>query len=131
MIIWSGWGFLVIVFFIIGSVIGMPVGSMVSSDPDISMGVAVVIGGLLGGLGSFLLARKIESGKGRAFIDEATQKRIVVKPQAGSLFFIPTRYWAYITPVLAIALAALVMTTPSTGSGSAPAPVMASTAPPA
>jgi hypothetical protein len=71
-----------------------------------------VVGGLISGLGAFLLARRIEGGEGRVLIDEATGQRIVIRPRAGSLFFIPTRYWAYVMPVLAIAVAARVMTTP-------------------
>ncbi len=112
MIVWSGWGFLVAVFFVLGFAIGVPVGSLISPDPNTAMGASVVIGGLLAGLGSFLLARQIEKGEGRVFIDEATQQRIVVRKHAGSLFFIPTRYWAYVAPILGIALAAVVMTTP-------------------
>ena len=112
MIVWSGWGFLVAVFFVVGFAIGIPVGPLVSADPNTAMAVSVAIGGLLAGLGSFLLARQIEKGEGRAFIDEATQQRIVVRKHAGSLFFVPTRYWAYVAPVLGIALAFVVMATP-------------------
>ncbi|MGV8928926.1 MAG: hypothetical protein ACOH1E_04185 [Brevundimonas sp.] len=112
MIVWSGWGFLVAVFFVLGFAIGIPVGSLVSNDPDTAMAVSVMCAGLVAGLGSFLLARQIEKGEGRAFIDEATQQRIVVRKHAGSLFFIPTRYWAYVAPVIGIGAAILVMTSP-------------------
>ena len=112
MIVWSGWGFLVAVFFVVGFAIGVPVGSLVSADPNTAMAASVIIGGLLAGLGSFLLARQIEKGEGRVFIDEATQQRIVVRKHAGSLFFIPTRYWAYVAPVLGIGMAILVMASP-------------------
>jgi ABC-type uncharacterized transport system permease subunit len=112
MIIWSGWGFLVAVFYVVGFLIGIPVGSMISDDPNVATGVSFVCAGLVAGLGSFLFARQVEKGEGRAFIDEATQQRIVVRKHAGSLFFIPTRYWAYVAPVLGIALAVLMMTTP-------------------
>jgi hypothetical protein len=112
MIIWSGWGFLVAVFYVVGFLIGIPVGSMISDDPNVASGVGFVCAGLVAGLCSFLFARQIEKGEGRAFIDEATQQRIVVRKHAGSLFFIPTRYWAYVAPVLGIALAVLMMTTP-------------------
>lgn len=112
MIVWSGWGFLVAVFYVLGFLIGIPVGSLVSSDPNTATAVSFVCAGLLAGLGSFLLARQIEKGEGRAFIDEATQQRIVVRKHAGSLFFIPTRYWAYVAPVLGIGLAVLMLTTP-------------------
>ena len=98
------------------------------------MAVGVVIGGLLAGLGSFLLARQIEKGEGRVLIDEATQQRIVVRKHAGSLFFIPTRYWAYVAPVVGIAFAIVVMTTPPAGpvadadaAPAAAAPVVAAT----
>lgn len=112
MIVWSGWGFLVVVFYLVGFLIGIPVGGLVSADPDIATAVSFICAGLLAGLGSFLLARQIEKGEGRAFIDEATQQRIVVRKHAGSLFFIPTRYWAYVAPVVGIGLAVLMLVTP-------------------
>jgi hypothetical protein len=113
MIVWSGWGFLVVIFFLVGCLIGIPVGALFPNDPDASVAATIITGGLVAGLGSFLLARKLESGPGRVFIDEATQQRIEVKRSAGSLFFIPTRWWAYVAPVLAILLAVLVMTAPA------------------
>jgi len=112
MIVWSGWGFLVAVFYVVGFLIGIPVGGMVSADPSTATAVSFICAGLVAGLGSFLLARQIEKGEGRAFIDEATQERVVVRKHAGSLFFIPTRYWAYVAPVLGIGLAVLMMVTP-------------------
>lgn len=112
MIVWSGWGFLVAVFFVVAFFIGIPLGGMISADESTASGAAFMIAGLLAGLGSFLLARQIESKPGRAFIDEATQQRIEVRPSAGSLFFIPTRYWAYIGPVVGIGLGILMMTAP-------------------
>ena len=112
MIIWSGWGFLVAVFYVVGFLVGIPVGSLISDDPNVATAVSFVFAGLVAGLGSFLFARQIEKGEGRAFIDEATQQRIVVRKHAGSLFFVPTRYWAYVAPVLGIGLAVLMMTTP-------------------
>ncbi|MBI2262791.1 MAG: hypothetical protein HYU62_14140 [Caulobacterales bacterium] len=122
MIIWSGWGFLVIFFFLLGALIGLPVGALFPTDPDASAAATLIVGGLVAGLCSFLFARKIEGGEGRAFIDEATQQRIVVKRSAGSLFFIPTRYWAYVAPVLAIALAGVMMMPTATDTAAA-APV--------
>ena len=128
-LIWSGWGILVLVFFFVGCLIGIPVGALFPQGGDVSLAVTVITGGLVAGLGSFFLARKIESGEARAFIDEKTGERIVVRRNAGSLFFIPTRYWAYVGPVLGIALGALLMTTPSGGSttpDAAPAAVVES-----
>lgn len=120
MIVWSGWGFLVIFFFLGGCVVGIPVGALFPDDPDASLAATLITAGLIAGLASFLFARKIEGGEGRAFIDEATGQRIVVKRSAGSLFFIPTRYWAYVAPVATIALAVLMMAPTATDSAAAP-----------
>jgi hypothetical protein len=129
-LIWSGWGILVLVFFIVGGLIGIPIASLFPQEGDVSVAVMMITAGLTAGLGSFFLARKIEGGQGRAFIDEATQQRIVVRPHAGSLFFIPTRYWAYVAPILGIALAVLMMMSPSTGSTYDSAPPASSQASP-
>lgn len=120
MIIWSGWGFLVVFFFLIGCLIGLPVGALFPGDPDASAAATVITAGLVAGLASFLFARKIEGGEGRAFIDEATGQRIVVKRSAGSLFFIPTRWWAYVAPVLAILFGVLLMAPTATDTVAAP-----------
>ncbi|CAN7206941.1 hypothetical protein [Brevundimonas sp. LjRoot202] len=121
MIIWSGWGFLVAIFFLVGCLIGLPVAGLVSTDPDVNIAVTILVGGLVAGLSSFLFARKVEGGEGRAFIDEATGQRVVVRRTAGSLFFIPTRYWAYVAPVLAIALAVVMMMPTATDTAAAAA----------
>ncbi|WP_420469651.1 hypothetical protein [Brevundimonas sp. FT23042] len=113
-LIWSGWGILVLLFFVVGCVVGIPVASLFPQEGDIGLAVIVIMGGLVCGLGSFFLARKIESGESRAFIDEQTGQRIVVRRNAGSLFFIPTRYWAYVGPIVGIALGVLLMMSPST-----------------
>ncbi len=110
MIVWSGWGVLVAVFFAVGFFVGIPVSGMFGLESDAASGVTFIIAGLVAGLGSFLLARQLEKGEGRAYIDEATQQRIVVRPSAGSLFFIPTRYWAYVAPVVGILFGVLMMT---------------------
>ena len=121
MVIWSGWGFLVAIFFLVGCLIGMPVGALVSTDSDVNAAVMIVVGGLVAGLASFFFARTVAGGEGRAFIDEATGQRVVVRRTAGSLFFIPTRYWAYVAPVLAIALAVVMMMPTATDTVAAPA----------
>ena len=128
-LIWSGWGILVLLFFIVGGLIGIPIGSLFPQQGDLGVAVMLITGGLVSGLGSFFLARKIESGEARAFIDEKTGQRIVVRRSAGSLFFIPTRYWAYVGPVVGIALGVLVMMSPSdrsAGSAIEPAPAVES-----
>jgi hypothetical protein len=112
MIIWSGWGILVLVFGIVGLVVGIPVGTVIAADENTAMAISVICAGLAMGLGSFLFARQMEKGTGRVYIDEQTGQRIVVGRSAGSLFFVPVRYWAYVGPVLAIAFAALLLMNP-------------------
>ena len=127
MIIWSGWGILVLVFAIVGLVIGVPLGTAITPDPDMAMAISIICAGLTMGLGSFLFARQMEKGTGRVFIDEQTGQRVVVGRSAGSLFFVPVRYWAYAGPVLAIVFAALLMMNPAASDAApaavAPAPV--------
>lgn len=126
MIIWSGWGILVLVFAVVGLLIGIPLSSAITSDPDMGMAISIICAGLTMGLGSFLFARQMEKGTGRVFIDEQTGQRVVMGRSAGSLFFVPVRYWAYAGPVLAIVFAALLMMNPS---GSEASPTVADAAP--
>lgn len=112
MIIWSGWGILVLVFAVVGLLIGIPIGSAIAADENTAMAISFISAGLVMGLGSFLFARQMEKGTGRVFIDEQTGQRVVVGRSAGSLFFVPVRYWAYVGPVLAIAFAALLLMNP-------------------
>jgi hypothetical protein len=126
MIIWSGWGILVLVFAVVGLLIGIPLSSAITADPDMGMAISIICAGLTMGLGSFLFARQMEKGTGRVFIDEQTGQRVVMGRSAGSLFFVPVRYWAYAGPVLAIVFAALLMMNPS---GSEAAPTVADAAP--
>lgn len=104
MIVWSGWGIMVLVIGAIGLVVGVMAADTLSETFGLAYGPAqsggVAVGGLLAASGIFLFGRWRESGEARVFIDEATGQRIEVRPNAGSLFFIPTRYWTWI--VLAI-----------------------------
>ena len=112
MIIWSGWGILVLVFAVVGLFIGMPIGTAIAADENTAMAISIISAGLVMGLGSFLFARQMEKGTGRVFIDEQTGQRVVMGRSAGSLFFVPVRYWAYVGPVLAIVFAAMLLMTP-------------------
>lgn len=109
MIIWSGWGITVPIVAAVAFLVVVTIAEALGVDGSaVSIGVA----GVIAGVGIFFLARAIESREGRVFIDEATQERVEVRPSAGSLFFVPTRYWAFIMPVVAVALAVMVATTP-------------------
>jgi hypothetical protein len=55
------------------------------------------------GVALWFYTRKIEDRPPRILIDKATRQEITVRRSAGSFFFIPTRYWPYILPGLAVA----------------------------
>ncbi|HWA01721.1 MAG TPA: hypothetical protein VG841_15540 [Caulobacterales bacterium] len=108
MIVWSGWGIVVVLIALVGAVVGVSAAGVLSDSAHLAYGpsqsIGVGVGGILASVGIFLFARAVSSGEPRIFIDEATGQRIEVRKSAGSLFFIPTRFWAYIV----LALTALV-----------------------
>ena len=105
MIIWSGWGILVPVVAIIGFMVGIPVGVAVSGgDTHLGVIIGFVVGGLLSGVGIFALAKAIEQGTEHRYTDHLNGRLVVIRGNAGSLFFIPSRFWAFIVPVLGIAM---------------------------
>jgi hypothetical protein len=117
-IVWRGWGLLVPVFafgaLMLGAVVegsGLTFG--LTKQQAIYFGE--VIGSLIAGGALFFIARKIESVPGRVLVDPATNQRVVFKKSAGSFFFIPTRYWAFILPGLMVALVVVVALSPSRG----------------
>ncbi len=66
-IVWSGWGILVPVFFAVGFALGIPLGHLIPGTAQIQMGATAMFAGLVCGAASFFLARKLESREGRAF----------------------------------------------------------------
>ena len=109
MLVWSGWGIIVVVFIAAGLMATF--GAADALEQWLPYGpagsLAALIGGLLSASGIHLFARWREQGEGRSLIDEATGQRIEVRPSAGSLFFIPTRFWTWIVLLLSIGIAIL------------------------
>jgi hypothetical protein len=66
---------------------------------------AVGAGGLVGGLVIWFMAKALESGPARVLVDRATSQEVTIKPDAGSLFFIPTKYWAFFSVLAGLAAA--------------------------
>ena len=64
--------------------------------PGVLFGFVFVATSALAALSIWAIAHHIESEPGRVFIEQATGRQVVFKRSAGSLFFIPTRYWSYI-----------------------------------
>ena len=113
LIIWRGWGILVPLFAFIAFVAAVaatnPVEHQFGLTQNVTTAASFAVAGVLAGLALFLTARKIESKKARVLVDPATNQRVVFRTSAGSFFFIPTRYWAFITPALGLAMAVMGM----------------------
>lgn len=110
MIIWSGWGISVIFIVIVGMILGIWLVGPLTEQLHVAYGPAesagIGVGGVISAVGISFLARWRETGgETRVFVDEATGQRFEVRPNAGSLFFIPTRYWTWIVLALAAFLA--------------------------
>lgn len=103
MIVWSGWGILIIVFAIIGVLVGQFAVTAISGQGPVGEvpEAAITLGLVLTAGQTFLFTKWREGGPSRTFIDEATGQRIEVRNTAGSLFFIPMRYWTWIALALA------------------------------
>jgi hypothetical protein len=109
MIIWSGWGIVVVLILAVCVFVAITAGGVFMTSFGLAYGPAnafgIVVGGLLAASGIFLFAKWRESGESRIFIDEASGERIEVRRSAGSLFFIPSRYWTWIALALTALLA--------------------------
>ncbi len=59
-------------------------------------GLFAAVLGVVAGFAIWFITKAIEDKPGRIFIDKATGQEIKVGANAGSFFFVPTRYWAFI-----------------------------------
>ena len=92
MIIWKGYGFLVLIIAVaVGAVVSLIFGA-VGSTEDIGAGVgAIISAGII-----WIIGNKLNSEtKSRTMVDKQTGQEIVFKPNH-SLFFIKMQYWAFI-----------------------------------
>ncbi len=109
-IVWRGLGILVPLFtvaaFIAGVVLAGVLKAQFGFPEHVESAIGLGLAGLLAGGGLLLVATRIESKPGRVLIDAATNRQFTVKPSAGSFFFVPTRYWAYIVGLVGLVAAA-------------------------
>jgi hypothetical protein len=101
-IVWSGWGILVplyvvVVFFV--TALGMAPLPL-PENVKISLGFALT--GLLAAAALYFTVKKLESREGREYIDAKTGQHFMVRPSAGSFFFVPSRYWVYVVAALGV-----------------------------
>jgi len=134
-LIWRGWGILVPVFVVLGFVVGVGFSSLVpGAHSPYAMPVSYAVAGLVAGVGIWFTARAIEARPGRVLVDKATGREFKVGANAGSLFFIPTRYWAFVALGLGLILSATATFNPRalvTAPSSAPATAAPQTPSPA
>lgn len=109
-IIWRGWGFLVIPLAIAAAVAGMGVALILERTGlpvDLRYRICAAISGAVGAALIWFVARAFEGGPTRRLVDPDSGQQYVIRRSAGSLFFIPTRYWAFIVLALGLLASAL------------------------
>jgi len=99
-IIWRGWGILILPIAFACVIVGGMIGAGLR-DLGLTANWAGALGALIatavGAGGIWIIAQMITNSRPpRRFIDQQTGQEIVVRADAGSLFFIPTRFWAFI-----------------------------------
>jgi uncharacterized membrane protein len=103
-IFWRGQGYLVLVASIIAFMLGSAIVDIAKLQQPLA-GIAHTATQGLAGIALWLFARHRQSEPARVFIEKATGREIRVRRGAGSLFFVRTRYWAFILPALAAIVA--------------------------
>jgi len=102
-IIWSGWGVLVIVILVVvgggvAAIIGALFGSM---NPDMAGNFGIGAGALAAAAMNWWAGRRLNGGTGRVLLDPTTGQQVVLR-RSHSLFFIPMQWWS--VPMLVFGL---------------------------
>lgn len=101
-IIWRGWGILVVPLTAVSLLAGIGVDLAFRHfglAEHIAIGLGMIAAAVTAGLSIWFSAKALSRGPQRRLVDEETGQRFVVKRSAGSLFFIPMRFWAFILAV--------------------------------
>jgi hypothetical protein len=96
LIVWRGWGIVVLPIALAAMFLAVGLVQETGVQNPSVVGLIYVAFSALAALGIWLLVNHLEGGEGQVFIEKSTGREIEVKGDAGSLFFVPTRYWAYI-----------------------------------
>lgn len=102
MLIWSGWGLMVV---LVWGTIGVTIYNTTKTmtDAPVTMVAIVVVGSLLISGLIWGIDRLVTRLTSRRLIDQRTGIAFDVSA-SGSLFFVPTRFWVYLVPVINLAL---------------------------
>ncbi len=108
-IIWRGWGFLVLPIMFACALVAEMMGNALTGTglaSNWAHALGYVIATAVGSAGIWIIAKLIVGNKPpRRLVDQATGQEVVIRADAGSLFFIPTRFWAFIVLGLGLLLA--------------------------
>jgi len=95
-LIWRGWGILVIPIFFLMLVLSVALGRalVLAGLPGYwPLVVSNVIASVVAGVAIWFIAKAISGKVVRRLVDPNTGKDVLFRRSAGSLFFIPMRYW--------------------------------------
>jgi hypothetical protein len=104
MIVWRGYGILVLIFTIAGYAIGRVGAEQIwgSPLPNTYRSGAELVGMLLAAATVYVLHRALEARQApRVMVDKATGQEIEIRPK-NDLFFIPVKFWPYILALLGV-----------------------------
>lgn len=108
LIIWRGWGILVIVIGFVAALLSIFLTDALGwagLAGDIGRRVAMGLSGAAGGAAIWFVAMGLEGRPSRTLVDPNTGQQVVFRKDAGSLFFIPTKYWAFVLAGLGLLVA--------------------------
>jgi hypothetical protein len=95
-IVWRGWGIIVVPIFLAAMVVAVVVVQGLGAKTPLLISSVWAVCAVIAGFGTWFFANRIESQPGRVLIDKASGREFTVKKSAGSLFFVPTKYWAFV-----------------------------------
>lgn len=122
MIIWSGWGILVVPITLVagGAVFALVAAALSAAGLERLSGFGVAAGLLAAAALTWWAGRRLNGGTGRVLLDPATGQHVVLR-RTHSLFFIPMQWWA--VPLAAAGAFMLLASAFGPGpSGTGPAP---------
>ena len=109
LLIWRGFGVLVPLYVVVAVFLSTMLDDLLKTQlalqDSVRLAVSFAMVGVLAGSALFVTAAKIESKPARILIDPTNNREIKFKSSAGSFFFVPTRYWAYIVGIIGLVAA--------------------------
>ena len=105
MLVWQGWGILVVGVAFALIVVVSAIWTVVFGETSVNNNYSVILGVafLLSSPIIHVLGKRLEARPGRTMIDKETGQEVVLR-DAHTLFFVRLRYWALISAVLGAVL---------------------------